>query len=467
MTKPLENAHICDPSILRAYDIRGVVDENLHPHDAAAIGQAFATAVQEKTQKSSPVICVGFDGRMSSPILEEALVQGLCAAGADVVRVGLGPTPMLYFATKLLKSDAGVMITGSHNPVNHNGFKLILEGLPFYGDQITELGERIAQNTLTSGRGSVSFEPVFDDYVDHLFKQISHNISALSIAWDPGNGAAGEVVSALVAQLQGTHHVINDEIDGSFPNHHPDPSVPENMQQLTALVAEKNCDIGIAFDGDGDRIGVVDAKGRILQGDQLMMIFAKALLQTHPGETIIGDVKASKQLFDVIAEAGGTPLIWKTGHSFLKMKMYETGAKLAGEVSGHMFFAENYGFDDAPFAAVKLLDIIAASQNSFTEMVDHLPQAYSTAEIRLDIPEARKFALIDEIKQRNMEKPYEVLTIDGIRVTMEHGWWLARASNTQAAIVLRCEADSQEHLEEIVKEVEEELALSEVSCKLL
>ena len=431
--------HKFSPQILREYDIRGTVGETLFPADAYALGRSFGTMV---ARRDGRLVCVGFDGRVSSPELEASLIEGLCASGMQVLRSGLGPTPSLYFATKSMQADGGIMVTGSHNPPNHNGFKMMLGGASFWGDDIQKLGAMAAAGDWVDGAGSARVVELMAAYVSRL--RIDYTAArGLKVAWDAGNGSAGEAMVALTRQLPGTHVLLNEKIDGTFPSHHPDPTVPENLKQLQEAVARENCDLGIAFDGDGDRIGVVDGKGRILWGDQLLSIYARDLLSRRPGATVIADVKASQVLFDEIKQYGGKPVMAATGHSIIKTKMAELAAPLAGEMSGHIFFADRYyGFDDALYAAIRLLDIVAHGDQSLAEMRDALPQVVNTPEIRFEISEDRKFAVIDEVKTRLAGTADKVDDTDGVRGLNEDGWWLLRASNTQAVLVVRCESAS-------------------------
>jgi len=457
-------AHRFDPTILREYDIRGVVGTSLFAADAMALGRAFAATLAES---GGHRIAVGYDGRLTSPELEAALVEGLSAGGADVVRIGRGPTPMLYFAAATLKVDGGIMVTGSHNPPDHNGFKMVLGGKPFYAQAIQRLGEIAATlGALAGPRGKVEEHSVFDDYLARMLRDYDGK-KPLSVAWDPGNGATGEVVSRLTERLPGTHYLINAAIDGRFPAHHPDPTVPENLVQLQEEVARRRCDLGIAFDGDGDRIGVVDAKGRIFWGDQLMIVLARDVLTRHPGAPILADVKASQVLFDEIARAGGKPVMVPTGHSPIKAKLAELKAPLAGEMSGHIFFADRYyGFDDAIYVAVRLLGILARGGDSLAEIADRLPATFNTPELRLDCDEARKFAIVAEISKRLHERGSEIIDIDGVRVKSADGWWLIRASNTQAVIVARAESTSPEGLARLKNQIKAELAASGMNVTL-
>ena len=454
----MNTRHDFHRSILREYDIRGIVGSTLSAADAFAIGRGFGTIVR---RGGGGAVCVGRDGRLSSPAMAEAVVQGLMASGIEVRRIGLGPTPMLYYAVFETSADAGIMVTGSHNPPDHNGFKMMLGHGPFYGPAIAELGEIAARGEFATGAGSVVDRPVFDAYVPRLRQGLGEVATVPSAAWDAGNGAAGEAMSRLIALLPGRHVALNAEIDGRFPNHHPDPTVPKNLEQLIDTVRAKKLDLGIAFDGDGDRIGVVDRNGDILWGDQLLAILASEVLQRHPGATIIADVKASQVLFDEIARMGGQPLMWRTGHSLIKAKMAETKAPLAGEMSGHIFFADGYyGFDDALFAAVRLLRVLARTGRDLAEWRAALPRVVNTPELRFDCDEDRKFPLIAEIAGRLKARGARVNDIDGVRVRTEDGWWLLRASNTQAVVVARCEANDDAALSRVKRELATELGAS-------
>ena len=448
-------SHRFDPSILREYDIRGIVGTNLFAADAGALGRAFVATTGARR------VAVGYDGRLTSPELEAALVDGLAAHGADVVRIGRGPTPMLYFAAATLGVDAGIMVTGSHNPPDHNGFKMVVAGKPFYADAIQELGRAaLALGEPDGPRGGVEDHAIAEDYIARLARDFDAG-KPLNVIWDPGNGATGEIVTALTQRLPGTHHLINARIDGTFPAHHPDPTVPENLVQLQIELARFGCDLGIAFDGDGDRIGVVDAKGRILWGDQLLIILARDVLKRHPGAPILADVKASDVLFAEVAKAGGKPVMLPTGHSGIKAKLAELDAPLAGEMSGHIFFGDRwYGFDDAIYVAVRLLGILANSGESLVQIADRLPKTFNTPELRIDCDEARKFAIVAEIAERLRRRGAEIIDIDGVRVKSADGWWLVRASNTQAVIVARAEASTPEGLARLKGDITRELAES-------
>ncbi|HLG86926.1 MAG TPA: phosphomannomutase/phosphoglucomutase [Alphaproteobacteria bacterium] len=455
-------AHQFHPSVLREYDIRGIVGKTLGPADAAAIGRAYGTIVKAKGGKT---VALGYDGRLSSPELAAAVAEGLVATGIQVKRVGLGPTPMLYFAIKHLHTDAGLQVTGSHNPPDYNGFKMALSSGPVYGDAILEIGRIAKDGAYATGQGSIEDFDIQDVYVDRMMKDYA-GTRVLNIVWDAGNGATGEILRRLTAKLPGKHTLLFDEIDGRFPNHHPDPTVPENLVDLQRVVAERKADLGIGFDGDGDRIGAIDETGRIVWGDQLLAIYASEVLKERPGATIIADVKASQVLFDEIARMGGKPLMYKTGHSLLKAKMAETGAPLAGEMSGHIFFGDKwYGFDDALYCAVRLVSLVSRSGESLKAIVDRLPTVCNTPETRFDVDAVRKFKVIDEVKARLAKiDGIKVNDIDGVRVNTPDGWWLVRASNTQEVLVARAESSTQEGLERLKTLLKEQLAQSGISA---
>lgn len=452
--------HRFDPTSLREYDIRGIVGEALGPDDARAIGRGFATLLR---RAGGHRVAVGRDGRVSSLELEAALVEGLTTSGCDVVRIGLGPTPMLYYAEATLEVDGGIQITGSHNPGNYNGFKMVFQHLPFFGEDIQKLGRMAAEGDWESvepgDEGSVSDYDILDDYVGRLMAGYAGG--AYRVGWDTGNGAAGPVIEKLVKLLPGEHHTLFTEVDGHFPNHHPDPTDEKNLADLKRLVAEKNLDFGLAFDGDGDRLGAIDGRGRVVWGDQLLSVLAEPVLREVPGATIIADVKASQALYDRVAELGGVPLMWKTGHSLIKTKMKETGAPLAGEMSGHIFFAHNYyGFDDAQYAAVRLIQAVHVIGKSLTQLKDEMPTMINTPEMRFQVDETRKFAVIDEVLDRLEAEGADVNRTDGARVNTPDGWWLLRASNTQDVLVARAEAKSQEGLDRLMAMIDAQLAAS-------
>ncbi|HTQ70151.1 MAG TPA: phosphomannomutase/phosphoglucomutase [Acidocella sp.] len=434
-------SHKFHASSLREYDIRGIVGETLGEADAFAIGRVFGSIVAEAGGKR---VAVGRDGRLSSPALAQALIKGLMASGAEVIDVGQGPTPMLYYASFTEPADGAVMVTGSHNPPNYNGFKMMLKNKPFFGAQIQDLGARAAAGQVVpQTMGSVVEKDISDAYVERLRKDWD-GARELKIVWDNGNGAAGDVLAKLVAKLPGKHIVLNGTVDGNFPAHHPDPTVPKNLEQLIDAVKKEGADVGVAFDGDADRIGLVDNEGHILFGDQFLILMARDVLKAHPGGTIIADVKASQVLFDEVEKAGGKPLMWKTGHSLIKSKMAETKAPLAGEMSGHIFYNDKwYGFDDALYAAVRVLGVLARTQGTLGQFRAALPQVLNTPELRFDCPEEKKFAVVAEVAARLKESGAKVSDTDGVRVNTEDGWWLLRASNTQAVLVARAEGSSE------------------------
>jgi len=451
-------SHRFDPTSLREYDIRGVVGTTLGTADAYAIGRGFATRVR---RAGGTRVAVGYDGRESSPVLEAALIEGLTKGGVDVVRIGLGPTPMLYYAEAVLEVDGGIQITGSHNPAEYNGFKMVLQHRSFFGADIQDLGRLAAGGDWEEGAGTVSNADIMDDYVGRLLAGYAGG--EFRIGWDAGNGAAGPVIEKLVKLLPGEHHLLYTDVDGRFPNHHPDPTEEKNLADLKALVRDKGLDFGVAFDGDGDRLGAVDGLGRVVWGDQLLAILAEPVLRAEPGATIIADVKASQALFDRIAELGGKPLMWKTGHSLIKTKMKETDAPLAGEMSGHIFFAhEYYGFDDAQYAAVRLIRAVRLLGGSLTALKDAMPAMVNTPELRFQSSEARKFAVVDEVLARLEADGATVDRTDGARVNTPDGWWLLRASNTQDVLVARAEAKDQAGLDRLMAQINDQLAKSGV-----
>jgi phosphomannomutase len=452
-------SHRFNPTSLREYDIRGVVGETLGEDDAEAVGRSFGTFVRRAGGRR---VAVGRDGRDSSPGLEGRLVEGLRKSGCDVVRIGLGPTAMLYYAEAELDVDGGIQITGSHNPAEYNGFKMVLRHGGFSGERIQDLGRMAEAGDWADGAGTVSDEHVTNLYVDRLLRDFDGG--AFRIGWDAGNGAGGPVVEQIVRRLPGEHFTLYTEVDGRFPNHHPDPTVEANLEDLKRLVREKGLDFGIALDGDADRIGVVDGEGRPLWGDQLLAILAEPLLEDLPGSTIIADVKASQALFDRVAELGGRPLMWKTGHSHIKLKLKETGAPLAGEMSGHIFFANQwYGFDDGIYAALRLIRAVTRLGGSLTDLHSAMPHMVNTPEIRFQVDESRKFAVVEEVLGRLEAKGAQVDRTDGARVTTTDGWWLLRASNTQDVLVARAEAKDQAGLDRLMAQIDAQLASSGIT----
>ncbi|WP_298400003.1 phosphoglucomutase/phosphomannomutase PgmG [Sphingobium sp.] len=451
-------SHRFDPTLLRDYDLRGTVGDTLHAADAYALGRSFGTVIARSEGRR---IAVGYDGRLSSPMLEAALIDGLVATGIDVLRIGLGPTPMLYHAEATQDVDGGIQITGSHNPGDQNGFKLVKHHAPFFGPDIQMVGAMAAAGDWESGAGAVETIDLMDAYVARLMQGFDG--PACRIGWDAGNGAAGPVVQKLVQLLPGEHHLLFTDVDGHFPNHHPDPSEEKNLADLRALVRDRQLDFGVAFDGDGDRIGVIDGQGRAIAGDQLLMLFARQMLKNHPGARIIADVKASQTVFDTIAALGGRPDMAKTGHSHIKSRMKQTGAVLAGETTGHLFFADDYpGYDDGLYAAIRLIRLVAALGRSVTALCDDLPVSIITPELRFPVPEARKFAVVEEVLARLRTAGADLCDIDGARVRTKDGWWLLRASNTQAALVARAEAQHESGLVRLMAQIDSQLADSGV-----
>jgi phosphomannomutase len=450
--------HQFNSSILREYDIRGIVGDTLTEADAYALGRTYASLARDEGARR---IAVGRDGRTHSGMLEAALVRGLTQGGIDAVLTGMGPSPMLYFATHFLDVDGGIQVTGSHNPADYNGFKLLLKARSIFGAEIQSLGRRAAAGEWVEGMGRTEEVDIRGAYVDRLLEGFSGK--SFRIGWDAGNGAAGPILELLLQRLPGQHFTLFTDVNGAFPNHHPDPTVEKNLEDLKRLVSDKQLDFGIAFDGDGDRIGAVDGKGRVIWGDQLLMILAEPVLAENPGATLIADVKASQKFFDRVAELGGEPLMWKTGHSLIKSKMKETGAPLAGEMSGHIFFKHRwYGFDDALYAAVRLIEAVSLSGRSLTEIMDAMPKTTATPEMRFQVDDSRKFAVVEEVRERLATDGANVNATDGVRVSTSDGWWLLRASNTQDVLVARAEAADEAGLQRLVAQIDQQLEQSGV-----
>jgi phosphomannomutase len=450
--------HSFDPTLLRDYDLRGRVGDTLHGVDAWALGRSFGTVVARSGGRR---IAVGYDGRLSSPMLEAALIDGLTQSGIDVLRIGLGPTPMLYHAEMTSDVDGGIQITGSHNPGDQNGFKLVHRHAPFFGADIQTLGMMAAAGDWESGMGRVETVDIMDAYVARLMQGFDGE--ACRIGWDAGNGAAGPVVQKLVQLLPGEHHLLFTDIDGHFPHHHPDPSQDRNLADLRALVLSRQLDFGVAFDGDGDRIGVIDGRGRTIAGDELLGLFAQIVLKSRPGAAIVADVKTSQAVFDGIAVLGGRPDMWKTGHSHIKSRMKQIGSPLGGETTGHFFFADDYpGYDDGLYAALRLIRLVAETGWSVTALHDAMPVSIITPEWRFPVTEARKFAIVAEISARLQASGADICSIDGVRVRTDGGWWLLRASNTEAALVARAEGTTDDDLARIIAQLDAQLADSGV-----
>lgn len=432
--------------ILREYDIRGQVPGQLSPLIVRRLGQAFGNHV---LKAGGCQVVVGRDGRLSSPELETALVEGLTSGGVNVTRIGLGPTPMLYFGSAIMHADGGIMLTGSHNPADYNGMKMIMGGNPFFGEDIQDLARLAMTDDLVAcPPGSVSDLSILELYLEGLLAEAVGG-RPLRVIWDCGNGAAGAVVPHLVERLPGQHTILFGDVDGRFPNHHPDPTEPHNLVDLRRAILAQGADIGLAFDGDADRLGVLDSTGRIIWADQILLLFAQDILSQHPGAPIIADVKTSRLLFDGVSAAGGHPVMYRTGHSLIKSKMREISAPLAGEMSGHIFFADRwFGFDDALYASMRLLRLIAGAEPGWLErQVDAFPTMWNTPEIRISCSDERKFDVISSLKEILLRDGIAFNDIDGVRVENHQGWWLLRASNTQPVLVARCEGRSRGELE--------------------
>jgi phosphomannomutase/phosphoglucomutase len=439
-------------NIFREYDIRGIVGPDLNVETVAVLARAIGTFLAQHGAKR---IAIGFDARESSPVFRDLLVQGLNASGCDVLDIGRVPTPVLYFAVFTKDVDGGVMITGSHNPADHNGFKINLGKASIHGPQIQEIKEIAFTGNFVHGAGKVDTADVLADYQRELLARVHMGERKLKVVVDGGNGMGGVTAVPLYNALGMELIELFTEPDSTFPNHHPDPTVTENLLDAVRAVKETGADLALAFDGDGDRIGIVNDRGEIIWGDELMVLFSRALLKENPGATIIGEVKCSQKLFDDISAHGGNALMWKAGHSLIKAKMKETNAALAGEMSGHIFFADRfYGFDDATYAGARVLEILSHTDQPLSELLADLPVTFSTPELRVDCPEEKKVAVVKAITEE-FRQTNEVIDIDGARILFAHGWGLVRASNTQAILVLRFEADSQQHLEEIQKNVED------------
>ena len=439
-----------DASLFRAYDIRGIVGKTLHESDFYAIGQAFASHVIDTVNCRTPQIVLMRDGRHSSPALAQAMREGMASSGATVLDAGIGPTPMCYFATHLLEADASVMVTGSHNPKDHNGAKFTCLGASVHSDALLTLRTRIETQDLIRGRGHSEEISILPEYIAELMKVLPAGIKLgdLRIAWDAGNGAAGEVVEKLLGEEKRAAFGMFTQIDGDFPNHHPDPSNSKNLVDVIRAVNTHKCLMGLAFDGDGDRLGVVDDRGKPVSPDHLLMLFARDVLNRKKDATIIADVKTTDAFFKQVALWGGHPLMWKTGHALIKDKMRETGAAFAGEASGHIFFAdEYYGFDDALYAAVRLIRILLESNQPLSALVDALPILHSSEEWRIPCDDDKKFGVIESLAAMLTKEGASVNKLDGVRVTNDHGWWLIRASNTDAKLVARCEGYTAEGLQ--------------------
>ncbi|HEU4748357.1 MAG TPA: phosphomannomutase/phosphoglucomutase [Gemmatimonadaceae bacterium] len=440
-------------NIFREYDIRGVAGRDLTEEAATAIAGAYAAFMAESGVKGA--LAVGRDNRPSGGALHRTLVGGLLAAGVDVVDIGIVPTPVAYWSQHKLDVVAGIQITGSHNPPEYNGFKLGLETKPVYGADIQHIYELATRGAFPKGRGKLSSDPVIDRYTDDIVARVGKLERNVKAVLDCGNGAGALVVPKLFSRLGIEPRYLFCESDGTFPNHHPDPTVAKNVEDLIAAVKRDGAEIGIAFDGDADRIGVIDETGEIIWGDYLLIVYARdALARTGKGQSIVFDVKASQALPEAVEKAGGKPVMWKTGHSLIEEKMHETHAPVGGEMSGHMFFSEGfYGFDDALYGAARLLQIVARSGKTVRQLLSDVPRFVSTPEIRVDCPDEKKFGIVKEAQEYFSAK-YEVITVDGVRVLFGDGWGLIRASNTQPVLVMRFEARTEEQLERIQSEMQ-------------
>jgi phosphomannomutase/phosphoglucomutase len=441
-----QNLMTISEDIFRAYDIRGIVETALTPEAVRQIGQAFATAALAQNQHT---VVIAHDGRLSSPMLAQALSAGLRAGGCDVVDIGMVPTPVLYYATHQLETGTGIMITGSHNPPQYNGLKMLIAGNTLYGDSISALYQLIVDDRLASGAGGYREVDVMADYIERIVSDIKLD-RPLRIAIDCGNGVAGVLATELFTRLGCEVTELFCEVDGTFPNHHPDPTKPENLEDLRKSVAENQLDLGLAFDGDGDRVGVIDDKQKVIWADRQMMLYAEDVLKRKPGALIIFDIKSSTNLARVIQQLGGEPLMWKTGHSFIKAKMKETGAELAGEMSGHIFFKERwYGFDDGLYSAARMLEILSQREASSSAVFAALPDSCNTPELQIQFEEGEHYKFMESFKRNSDFAGADISTIDGMRVNYAEGWGLVRPSNTTPCLVLRFEANTEAKLEEI------------------
>ena len=440
-------SHTFNKTILREYDIRGIFEKDLNLIDALFLGKSFATLLKRKKLKN---VVIGYDGRISSLKIEKELVKGLLSKGIKVYKIGLVPTPLLYFSMYSRKLDSGIMITGSHNPPNYNGFKMLLKNKNIFGKDILDIAKISSKGEFCKNKkGKVKKISMMNKYL--LFLINSANIKKnVKVAWDPGNGSSGKIISYLTKKLNGKHYLINEKIDGTFPAHHPDPTVLKNLKQLINLVKKKKCDLGFAFDGDGDRLGVVDDKGKIIFADKIVAFLAKDVLLGKPNSKIILDIKSSQIVFNEIKKLKGRPIFWKTGHSLIKEKMKEIKATFAGEMSGHIFFADKYyGFDDAIYASIRFLNLFSDSNKSLSKIFNNMEKSFNTPELRFNSTETEKFMIVKKLKKILKKEKKKFIAIDGVRYSTKEGWWLVRASNTQNIIVARCEAYSKENLKKV------------------
>jgi phosphomannomutase/phosphoglucomutase len=439
------------PEIFREYDIRGIVGQDLTPESVELLGKGIGTYIRRRDKKQ---VALGQDCRLSSPDFSAALTRGLLSTGCDVLALGTVPTPLLYFCVYTKNQEAGVMITGSHNPPEYNGFKMMLGHETLFGPDIQDIRQIIEEGNFTSEPGGTRREyDIVPEYHRYVVENV-HLDRALKVVVDAGNGTGGEVAVPIFRDLGCDVVPLYCEMDGNFPHHHPDPTLPEALQDLIRAVKDTNADLGIAYDGDGDRIGVIDDQGEIIWGDKLLILLVRDILPRHPGAAIISEVKASKHLYDEIEKLGGRPIMWKTGHSLIKKKIQEEKALLAGEMSGHIFFADRFfGFDDAIYSSARVLEILARSPRKLSEWLSDLTQTFITPEIRIYASDEVKFQIVDRVRDA-LAARYAIIDIDGVRAMFPRGWALVRASNTQDALVLRFEADTAEDLEAIKGEVD-------------
>jgi len=442
-----------NPLIFREYDVRGKVNEDLTEEIVEHLGKAYGSYVRRKGYKK---LVVGRDGRLSSPLLKEALVKGILTTGCDVTDLGMCPTPVVYFSIFHLDKEGGIAVTGSHNPPEYNGFKICVGKETIFGKQIQALRKIIEDQDYETGQGKYDTYEIIPEYMDFMQKNIQIK-SKHKIAIDAGNGVAGLIAPKLFEAMDCEVVPLYCEVDGRFPYHFADPTVIDNLQDLISIVKKEKLEVGFAYDGDGDRLGVIDENGNILWGDQLLIIFSRDILKTHPGAKIIGEVKCSQLLFDNIAKHGGQPIMWKVGHSLIKNKLREEKAVLAGEMSGHLFFADRYfGFDDAIYVSLRFLEIMDKTNKKPSELIADLPKTYSTPEIRIPCSDESKFEVVKKA-QTYFSEHFNTVTIDGVRIIFDDGWALLRASNTQPVLVLRFEANNSKRLQEIRNLVEEKL----------
>jgi len=453
-----------DKEVLREYDIRGVVGDNINENTAYTIGRTFGYIVKSKLESNT--IATGYDGRITSPKLHNALCEGLKDSGSKVLNIGMGPTPMTYFAHYHLDTDAVIMVTGSHNPSEYNGFKMVLNKTSFFAEDIQSLQKLIDYNKIELEEGQIINQDITTEYIKRNLLNISLK-KKLKIAWDPGNGAMGKVTRAITENLNNSENIIiNEEVDGNFPNHHPDPTVPKNMVQLIKTVKENDCDVGLAFDGDGDRLGVIDNLGNIVWADQYMLLLCSEIAHLYDNPKIIMDVKCSKVFFDEAKKINCDPVMSRTGHSPIKEKMKELNSPLSGEMSGHICYSDDfYGYDDAMYVGLRLLRILSNESKPLNDIINNYPKTFSTPETRFDVDESRKFIIIDEVKERLKKEGKKIIDIDGVRVENEDGWFLMRASNTQNQLTCRAESISEKGLYKLIGIIEDQLSISGISYK--